>query len=199
MRILRLTKHRRICLQQILSDLFGEFDRIKLKRNGLVVLTRNKWKFWDRETVHASELVIKEIPQRIERFTTKFSSTHQAAYRRPKRIQSEVLKIINGHDYKDVVEYLWGEYTKIKFPVGKMKPSEALISQYSRIKSGDISLRNVYSRYCTSLTQPSILNLDGILSQIKTLYKKQEKKVIKLDLKRILNVGYFPTKQLMAA
>ena len=73
MRILKLTKYRRILLQQMLTDLFYEFDNIKLKRNGTVIFTKNKFKFWKREKVHASELLIKEIPNRIERFSRRFA------------------------------------------------------------------------------------------------------------------------------
>ncbi|HUT79556.1 MAG TPA: hypothetical protein VMZ29_00015 [Candidatus Bathyarchaeia archaeon] len=182
----------------MLSDLFYEFDSIKLRRNGIAIFTRNKWKFWDRQKVHVSELIIKEIPQRIERLSSKFISRSHP-YWRPDKVQKEVLKIINANDYRDVVEYLWGEYTKIKFPVSKMKPSTALITRYSHVKSGDISLLNVYNRYCNSLIRSSVINIDDLLSHIKTLYKKQEKKVIKLNLKRILSSDYFPIKQLMAA
>jgi hypothetical protein len=174
----------------MLSDLFYEFDRIKLKRNGTVVFWRNKWKFWDKETVHASELVIKEIPQRIERATIRRSSQLRR-YWEP-TIQKEVLKIINGEDFRDVTEYLWTEYIKIKFPIHKMKPSPAIIA-------GEESLKHAFVKHCNSLIRSPRINIDDILSQIKKAHKKPIKKVTKLNLKRILNTEYFSFRQLIAA
>lgn len=198
MRILRLTKHRRTCLQQMLKDLFYEFDRVKLRRNGIVIFQRNKWKFWERETVHASELLIKEIPIRIEKLSSKFNSKSYP-YWKPKKVQNEIFRIINKNQQIDVIEYLWREYTKIKFPVNKMKVSEALITQYSHVKDGSVSLRNVYHRYCNSLIRSPRLSFDDILSQIKTFYKQKEKKVIKPNLKRIQNIDYLFPRRLLAA
>ena len=171
MRILKLTKHRRTCLRQMLSDLFYEFDRIRLKKNGTVVFWRNKWKFWDKEVVHVSELIIKEIPQRIERAVA-------SRYWQPK-IQKEVLKIINGEDFRDVTDYLWIEYTKIKFPISKMKPSPAIID-------GEESLKYAFIKHCNFLIRSPRINIDDILSHIKKAYKKPKKKVTNLNLKRTL-------------
>lgn len=198
MKFLRLTKYRRICLQQMLNDLFGEFDKVKLKRNGFVIFKKNKWKFWKREKVHVSELIIKEIPQRIERFTSRFSKKAYP-YWKQKNVQREVFKIINGHEYRDVIEFLWKEHSKIRFPLGKMKPSEALISQYSHVKHGSISLRNIYNRYCNSFTRPSIMDWNSILSQIKKLSEKREKPIIKIRFRGIQNPGWFPVQHLAAA
>lgn len=201
MRILKLTRHKRVLLKEMLNKLFSEFDKIKLRRNGTVVFWRNKWKFWQTETTHISELTIKEIPQRIERASSRFQS-RSYPYWRPKKLQKEAIKIITGESYTCIIEFLWNEYTKVKFPINELTPSDAIIVRYSSeqaIKDGILNYRSVFNKHCQSLIRSPIINFDDILSHIKTLYKKKENKVIKLNLKRILDTEYFSVKQLMAA
>lgn len=188
MKILKLTKHRRILLQQMLTDLFYEYDKVKLKRNGTVIFTEKKFRFWKRKKVHATELLIKEIPARIETFSRRFS--HRDPYYDP-RLQEKVLNIINAEVYIDIVEYLYKEFIIIKWPIHEMKPSNAIMN-------GEISPIKAFHKYRESLVRSPIFNLRDLSFHIRKEYHKS-KTNINLSFKRILNRDYIPIKQLMPA
>jgi hypothetical protein len=172
----------------MLTDLFYEFDKVKLKRNGTVVLVRNKFKFWQRKKVHATELLIKEIPNRIERFSRRFS--HRDPYYEP-QLQQKLLDIINADVYIDPVEYLHKEFILIKWPIHEIRPSKAVLV-------GSKSVREAFDNYRKSLVRTPIFNLGSLSHHIRREYNKS-KSNINLNLKRILNRDYFPVKQLMSA
>jgi len=192
MKLLNLTKHRRICLQEMLSELFYEFDIVKLKRNGFVVFKHNRFKFWDREKIHASELIIKEIPVRIERFARRFTMKNYFYYN--PNIHENVIKIINEDNNVDIVEYLWSQFTKVKFKVNSMKPTLAIT-----LGESTSNLSDVFQKHCESLIQTPINNLGDLLLHIKREFNNPRELKIKFNLKRIFNQDYFPIKQLIAA
>jgi len=189
MRILNLTKHRRVCLQQMLTDLFHEFDSVKLKRNGFVIFRRNKFKFWKTEKIYATDLIITEIPQRIERFARRFSSRSYPYY--DPKIQEKTLNIINSDINVDIIEYLWKEFTKIKFPINDIKPSNAIIF-------GEPSLLTAFNNYANTLIRLPQFNLGNFISHIKQRFK-EPKQIINLNLKRILDTEYISLRRLIAA
>lgn len=174
----------------MLDVLFDDFDQVRLKRNGTVVFKRHKFKFWDRTKIHASELVMKELPDRIENYARR-NTVKNYAYYNP-NIQENVINIINGTAHIDVIEYLWKEFTKIKFNVNKLKPSKAILF-------GESYLPNAFRKHRESLIRSPIINLGDKLSHIKKGFNNSRKEINNFNFKRILNTNYFPVRHLIAA
>ena len=190
MKLLNLTKHRRLCLQQMLDELFYEFDKVKLKRNGFIIFQKNHFKFWDRKKIHASELILKEIPTRIESFARKFTVMNYTHY--DPKIQEHVIEIINENKYIDIIEYLWSEFTKVKFKVNTIKPSNAIILSES-------NLNNAFKKHCSSIVLSPASQIGNIISHIKKSYSNSERIKVNLNLRKVFDKRYFPIKQLKAA
>jgi hypothetical protein len=108
-------------LKEIIPKLFPQYQYIRFGRNGMIFLSKSFWHWiFKRTAIHITELCTVHIPERLEELDTRITNYEEkASYKRVYNQYSHVVLDLLHHRANTVIDYLYNEYTYIKYGIHK--------------------------------------------------------------------------------
>jgi hypothetical protein len=97
-------------LKSILTGLFSEYNYIRISTSGMITLKSNWWSFHKRKVHYCELLISKEIPKKLKYYRLK-NDDYESVY------NTQLYIILTYNDQLDIIDYVYKEFVKIKFPI----------------------------------------------------------------------------------
>jgi len=122
MRIISPTRLQKKKLIEMISKLFPEYKFTRIARNGIVSMSKSFWHllFIRPKKAHISEICTVLIPERLDKLYYKtFEDSDTPIYHRVYNKYSHLVLELLHHRDKSVIDYLYDEYSHIKYGIRK--------------------------------------------------------------------------------
>jgi hypothetical protein len=108
-------------LKDMIPKLFPEYQYVKFGPMGIILLSKSFWSFIFRKrtTIHITELCTVLIPERLEKLDHRTSDGEIIPYQRIYNKYSHIVLDLLHHRASNVIDYLYDEYTYIKYNIHK--------------------------------------------------------------------------------
>ena len=169
MHILSPTTLQKKKLKEMIRKLFPQYQFVRFGPCGIILLSKSFWRsLFTRKTVHIVELCTVLIPERLEELDSRTIDGEDRfiRYQRVHNKYSHIVLDLLHHRANSIIDYIYDEYTYIKYGIHK---NYHII--HNTIPESTITLSNVMSQ---SLKRDSI-----VLSPLSNSYIKQALKTWK--------------------
>lgn len=105
----------------MIPKLFPEYQYVKFGPMGIILLSKSFWSFIfsTYTSIHITELCTVLIPERLEKLDTRTSDGEITSYQRIYNKYSHIVLDLLHHRTNNVIDYLYDEYTYIKYGIHK--------------------------------------------------------------------------------
>lgn len=161
MRLIHPTKLQEKKLREMIQKLFPQYQYVKFGKYGLISLSKSFWSylFCKKDVVHITEFCTVNIPERLEELDSRITVDDGTfvPYRRVYNKYSHVVLDLLHNRATSIIDYLYDEYTYVKYGIHKtyysinnqLPESTYTIFDiaYSEVKSNSIVLANFSNAY----------------------------------------------------